>query len=120
VADRYVFRAGRFVDPKTGEPMDKPYAGQICMPSVISDVAEHVGPDGKTLITSRSKQREICARTGTVPWEAGVGEKRPRGFTSEKFAKANGTRVCEESQAWMASKKKAIAKAAGLKEGERV
>jgi hypothetical protein len=52
---RYVFRDGRFVERKTGEPMRAP--DRIASPYVLSDVAYRSPLSGRE-ITSRSQRRE--------------------------------------------------------------
>jgi len=83
----YVFRDGKFVDKRTGEPMPKPYAGQICAPQVMRDTPEYRSPIDGTLITSRSQRREDLKKHGCVEMDP---PKRPRGFKNARFAKKHG------------------------------
>ncbi len=90
---RYVWKNGQFVDRNTGEPMHKPYAGQVCAPAVHSDIPEYRSPiDGK-LITSRSHQREDLKRNGCY-----LGEplKKPRAVSNPKLARKYGLPLKEE------------------------
>lgn len=120
-ASRFAKKPGRpqfsgsgMYNAKTGHEMDLPQRRGVCAPSVIRDVPEHIGPDGKTLITSRSKQREVCKTTDTVPWESGVGRKRPKGLVDAKIAKASGKKVCVDTRDHFAEEKQRKFKAVGL------
>lgn len=91
----FVWRDGRFVDKKTGEAMHKPYAGQICMPTVISDIPEYRSPVDGRPITSRSERRDDLKRNNCVdardfpsPTEGKIRNKR--------FAAKHGLTVSEE------------------------
>ena len=107
----YVWRNGRWRDPATGEPMDMPHRDGVCMPMVVSDVPEHIGPDGKTVVSSRAQQREIAKRDGFIPWEP---INHPKGYLDERMARAAGTTVKDNVKAdFEAAKSKAL-KAAGL------
>jgi hypothetical protein len=49
--------------------MDKPFAGQIVMPNVISDIPDYSSPIDGRMITSRSERRDdlkrnICKKRG--------------------------------------------------------
>ena len=102
---------------KTGWPIDMPQREELCAPIVMSDIPEHVAPDG-THVTSRSHRREVCDRNGYVPYEKripkGERESRPRGYANERYAKKRKTRVNEAAEEWMTNKTKKTAKAAGL------
>lgn len=89
----YVWRDGQFVDKKTGEPMDKPYAGQIVAPRIMRDIPEYRSPINGKLITSRSERREDLARNDCVELDP---PKRPRGFKNARFAKKHGLPLNEE------------------------
>lgn len=78
----YVWRDG-WKDKRTGEPMPKPFAGQICAPMVVSDIPEYRSPINGALITSRSHRREDLARHDCVEIDP---PKRPRGFKNARFA----------------------------------
>lgn len=93
MAERYVWRNDGFYD-RNGKPMVKPYAGQIVMPNVQSDIPEYASPiDGK-LITSRSHRREDLARNNCVDARdlPTLGGK----FKNERFCKKRGLTVAEE------------------------
>jgi hypothetical protein len=90
---RFVWRDGQFVDRKTGAPMDKPYAGQVVAPRVMSDIPEYRSPIDGTLITSRSQRREDLKRNDCVEVDP---PKRPRGFKNERFAKRHGLPINPE------------------------
>ena len=91
----YVWRNGAFVDKQTGEAMHKPFAGQVCMPTVISDIPEYRSPiDGKP-ITSRSARREDLKRNNCVDardFPSPTGGK----IRNKAFAAKRGLTVSEE------------------------
>jgi hypothetical protein len=62
----YVWRDGRFRDPKSGEPMHVPDNASICTPTVISDIPEYASPIDGRLISSRSARREDLKRHNCV------------------------------------------------------
>lgn len=76
---RYIWRDGEFRDRLTGEAMDKPYAGQIVLPAVLSDIPEYRSPIDGQPITSRSHRREDLKRNNCVEYEPSMKPK------SEKF-----------------------------------
>jgi len=85
----YVWRDGKFVEKRTGEPLAVA-GGPIRMPFVMRDIPEYASPiDGKP-ITSRSHRREDLARNGCVEVEP---RKKPRGFKNERFATKRGLPV---------------------------
>ena len=89
----YRWDGTQFVCKKTGEPMDKPYEGQIVCPIVQSDIPEYRSPiDGK-LISSRSTRREDLKKNGCVEWEP--INNRPRGIGNPRFAAKNGLKLNE-------------------------
>lgn len=94
---RYRWASDGFVDRNTGEPMALPYAGQIVMPTVISDIPEYRSPiDGKP-ITSRSERREDLKRNNCVEWEPSLSPtKGERKFKNPHFCKKRGLQVAEE------------------------
>lgn len=94
---RYLFRDGIFVDRQTGAPMEKPFAGQITMPHVISDIPEYASPIDGRMITSRSERRDDLARNNCVdardlPGPTGGKAK----FRNPHFCKKRGISVSEE------------------------
>lgn len=62
---RYVWKGDGFYD-RDGNPMDKPFEGQICMPTIQSDIPEYRSPIDGRPITSRSHRREDLARNNCV------------------------------------------------------
>ncbi|WP_420960131.1 hypothetical protein [Brucella sp. IR073] len=91
----YVWRKGGFVDKRTGEAMDLPYAGEICMPAVISDIPEYRSPvDGKP-ITSRSERREDLKRNNCVEYEPSLSPTKGK-IKNKAFAARHGLKVSEE------------------------
>ncbi len=92
--ERYVWKENGFYD-RDGNPMVKPYAGQIVMPAVISDIPEYASPiDGK-MITSRSHRREDLARNNCVEWEPSMSPTKGK-FKNEKFCAKHNLTVSEE------------------------
>jgi hypothetical protein len=90
---RYTWRENGFYD-RDGNPMVKPFAGQIVMPSVLSDIPEYRSPiDGKP-ITSRSHRREDLARNNCVDARdlPTLGGK----FKNKRFAAKRGLQLSEE------------------------
>lgn len=88
---RYVRKNGEFVNATTGEPMHKPFEGQICTPMLIRDIPEYRSPIDGTLITSRSQRRDDLKKHGCVEYEPSLsptGGKRE--FKNERFAKKYG------------------------------
>jgi hypothetical protein len=87
----YVFRDGRFVDKRTGEPMltgDEPL---VAMPQYMPDVPHYASPIDGQMITSRSHRREDLKRNNCV--DAGDLPRLNGGFIkSEKFARKHGLR----------------------------
>jgi hypothetical protein len=91
----YKWDGSTWVDKKTGEPMDLPYAGQVVCPMIQSDIPEYRSPiDGK-LISSRSTRREDLKKNGCVEWEPGIGGDRPRGIGNPRFAAKHGLKLDE-------------------------
>lgn len=92
---RYVWQKDGFFDRATGEPMAKPYAGQIVMPTVISDIPEYRSPiDGK-MITSRSERRDDLARNGCVEYEPSLSPTKGK-YRNPQFCAKRGLQVSEE------------------------
>jgi hypothetical protein len=74
---RYFWKDGQFVD-RDGIPMEKPFAGQIVMPTVLSDIPEYRSPIDGRPITSRSARREDLKRNGCVEYEPSMKPKHPK------------------------------------------
>ena len=64
--------------------MDLPYRGQICAPTVISDIPEYLSPIDGRPITSRSERREDMKRNDCVEVDP---PKRSRHFKNKRFTK---------------------------------
>lgn len=92
---RYVWRNGEFVDPATGNPMDLPYAGQITMPMIVSDIPEYRSPIDGRLITSRSERRDDLKRNGCVEYEPSMSPTKGK-YRNPKFCAKRGLQVSEE------------------------
>lgn len=91
----YVWKSGEFVDKASGEAMALPYAGQVCMPSVISDIPEYRSPiDGKA-ITSRSQRREDLKRNNCVDARDFPSPTNGK-IRNKAFAAKRGLKVSEE------------------------
>lgn len=91
--ENYTWKDGEWRD-RDGNPMVKPFAGQIVMPNVQSDIPEYTSPiDGK-LISSRSHRREDLARNNCVDARdlPTLGGK----FKNKRFAAKRGLTVAEE------------------------
>nr|DAO70308.1 MAG TPA: hypothetical protein [Caudoviricetes sp.] len=75
--------------------MALPYAGQVCMPSVISDIPEYRSPiDGKA-ITSRSQRREDLKRNNCVDARDFPSPTNGK-IRNKAFAAKRGLKVSEE------------------------
>lgn len=91
----YVWRNGQFVNKQTGAAMHKPFEGQVCMPTVISDIPEYRSPiDGKP-ITSRSSRREDLKRNNCVEYEPSMSPTKGK-IKNKAFAAKRGLKVSEE------------------------
>ena len=83
------------MDRQTGAPMEKPSAGQIVMPTVISDIPEYASPiDGK-VISTRSERREDLKRNNCVEWEPSLSPTKGK-FKNPHFCGKRGLKVAEE------------------------
>jgi hypothetical protein len=80
---RYVWKGGGFVDRETGEPMEKPYPGQITMPYVRGDIPAYRSPVTGELIEGRAARREDLKRHNCR--EVDPSERPTEGYRSEKF-----------------------------------
>lgn len=109
----YVFRDGRFVDKKTGEPMPMPHRNEIVAPRyIIKDMPPHFAPDGK-YVSGRAAYREALERTNCVPRDRMKNEPpKDRGFLNPAIARANGTTVRRDAvEKWKDDRAKAYAAA---------
>jgi hypothetical protein len=81
---RYVWRGGRFVDPRTNEPMHIP-EGPVALPQLMRDIPEYRSPiDGK-LITSRSQRREDLRASNSIEGDP----PKHKVFRKKSYADAN-------------------------------
>lgn len=91
---RYFWKGDGFYT-RDGQPMAKPFAGQIVMPHVQSDIPEYRSPiDGK-VIGSRSQRRDDLKKHNCVDardFPSPTGGK----FRNEAFCKKHGLKVSEE------------------------
>jgi hypothetical protein len=93
---RYFWKGDGFYT-RDGQPMDKPFAGKVCMPSVVSDIPEYRSPiDGK-VISSRSTRRDDLKRSGCVEYEPSLSPlKGKKVFKNKHFAAKRGLEVDRE------------------------
>lgn len=90
----YVWRNGHFVNKKTGELLDQPYAGQVTAPAyVISDIPDYRSPVTGELIAGRTQRREDLKRHGCVEIDPPA---KPRGFKNPRFAAKHGLPLNQE------------------------
>ena len=92
---RYVWRGGRFRDPRTGEPMQVPEGNDVCCPAVVSDIQEYRSPIDGRPITSRSARRYDLEANDCVEAEP---PKRKKGYRNPKFAAKRGLALNEEAR----------------------
>lgn len=92
---RYVWRDGEFKDRATGEPMAKPFAGQIVMPSVVSDIPEYRSPIDGRVIGSRSERRDDLKRNNCVEYEPSLSPTKGK-YRNPHFCAKRGLDVSEE------------------------
>lgn len=77
--------------------MEKPFAGAIVMPTVISDIPEYASPIDGRMITSRSHRKEDLKRNNCVEWEPSLSPTRgERKFKNPHFCQKRGLQVAEE------------------------
>ena len=93
---RYVWRENGFYD-RNGAPMEKPFAGQISMPYVVSDIPEYASPIDGRMITSRSERRDDLARNNCVEFEPSMSPTKGK-FRNKHFCEKRGIKVAEEFQ----------------------
>lgn len=84
---RYVWRGGEFVCRKTGEPMHKPFAGQVTAPAVVSDLPKYISPVTGQPVDGRWARKEDLKRSGCR--EVDPSEWRPK-YLNKKFAAKRG------------------------------
>lgn len=89
---RYVWRDGRFRDPRTDEPMPLPERDGVCAPAVQSDIQEYRSPIDGRLITSRSHRRYDLESNDCVP----APPRKKRGYKNPSFALPRGLPLNEE------------------------
>lgn len=91
---RYTWKGDGFYD-RDGHPMDKPFAGQIVMPAVISDIPEYASPIDGRPITSRSARREDMKRNNCVEYEPSLSPTKGK-LRNKAFCEKRGLQVSEE------------------------
>lgn len=91
---RYTWKGDGFYD-RSGAPMEKPYAGQITMPHVISDIPEYASPIDGRMITTRSERRDDLKRNNCVEYEPSMSPTKGK-FRNKKFCEKRGIQVSEE------------------------
>lgn len=85
----YVFRNGRFVEKKTGEPLADD-SGEIRLPFIARDLPAYRSPIDGRVIDGRAARREDLKRNNCVEVEPGMFKNAPQGFRNEKFARKFG------------------------------
>lgn len=75
--------------------MDKPFAGAIVMPTIISDIPEYRSPIDGRLITSRSERRDDLKRNNCVEWEPSLSPTKGK-FKNKRFCEKRGLPLAEE------------------------
>jgi hypothetical protein len=91
MTERFVWRGGQFVDPRTNAPMPMPERDGLCCPMVQSDIPEYRSPiDGK-LITSRTHRRYDLESNNCV-----AAEPKRRGYKNPHFALKRGLPLNEQ------------------------
>lgn len=95
MGERYVWRDGRFVSRRTGEPMRVP-AGPVASPMIMSDIPAYASPIDGRMITTRAERIEDLKRNNCV--EAGDAGSSPTGgkIRNKAFAAKRGLTVSEE------------------------
>lgn len=84
---RYVWKDGGFRDPASGEAMPLTYSGQICAPTVISDLPAYRSPITGEWVDGRRARREDlakhdCREAGDLPRLNG-GKVRNKDFAKK-------------------------------------
>jgi len=75
--------------------MEKPFAGQICAPMVMSDIPDYQSPIDGRVIGSRSERREDLKRNNCVEYEPSMSPTKGK-FKNAAFCKKHGLEVSEE------------------------
>ncbi len=80
------------------------HGSHLKAPMLMRPLAEYTSPiDGK-LITSRAERNEDCKRSGSIPWEKGIGQKAgatertPGLYKNPRFARKRNLPLSEEGQ----------------------
>lgn len=95
MGQRFVWRGGRFVDRKTGEPMHVPERDGLAAPMICPDIPTYASPIDGRMITTRSERREDLKRNNCV--ESGDAVSPTGGKIKNKaFAAKRGLTVSEE------------------------
>lgn len=104
-AENQVIKAAQAKEPESYKWFNEPHPVGIVYraPMIGTDnIPLHHGPSGK-LVTNKREQREEWKRSGTCAWEK--LDKRPRGLTDPRIARARGERVSEEAKEWLSKSK---------------
>ena len=91
---RYTWKNGQFVD-REGNPMDKPFEGQVVLPHLMRDIPEYRSPIDGSLITSRSQRREDLKKNGCVEYEPSLSPTKGK-FKNKRFTEKTGIPLSEE------------------------
>lgn len=85
----YVFRDGRYVNKRTGEPMlsEAERAKPLATPMVVSDLPAYASPLGDGVIEGRAARREHFKRTNTREVDPGEWRERSKQFQAQKAEK---------------------------------
>lgn len=114
----YVWRGGRFVDKKTGEPMqlDPNFKVENILKlqrQIIRDIPPHIAPDGK-YVGTRHQYLDALKRTDCVP-----PERRKFKYLDPRNAERNGQKFDREyAEEFKAARRKAFEKADLLPKGQ--
>lgn len=88
----YVYRDGRMVNKKTGEPMNPaPHAGPgFPCPRVVSDIEPYVSPATGKHITTRPESKADLAASGCIDSRDLPKRETAGKLTNRRFAKKRG------------------------------
>ncbi len=89
----YVFRDGKMVDKKTGEPMVKPEYDSFPTPQVTRLMPDYQSPIDGAAITGRHARREDLKKHGCVPYEPSLSPTKGK-VKNPKYAR-NGLQLME-------------------------
>lgn len=84
---RYVWK-GKWLDPRTGTPMDIPERDGLCMPAVHSDIEDYTSPIDGSVVKSRTGQRYDLAKNGCVLKEQPFKKMHPEEYKEHKARQA--------------------------------